>query len=326
MRVSALIPTYNRRQQVADAIDSVLAQSLPVHEIIVVDDGSEDGTAGAIRSRYGPSVIVFRQDNAGVSAARNQAIRMAQGEWIAFLDSDDVWLPTKIERQIETLTRLGDEFGVCFTDCVPSGDPDLKLSVFRELGFEHSQSTGPLNEPTRYIITGRDPFWPQSLLIRRSLLDESGYFDEGLVIREDTDLTFRLSFRTKFCFVAEPLVRFDRTPSRAIGLSKLYASRSDQKYDCLEKLYTKWLHMPEVIGTVYETPIRGLLRDTYYSSAEAKIHEFRIGAALRTISRLKEFGDSHKSIAATLLLRKIAKLRRCESKAHNSAMVALPHV
>ncbi len=293
----------------ARAIDSVLAQTLPVDEIVVVDDGSTDGTAEAISSRYGSRVALFRQKNAGVSAARNRGLREARSEWIAFLDSDDVWLPTKIERQREALAAFGDEFGLCFTDCVYEGDPDLKLSVFQETGLEDTPRLGSLDAPARYLLANRVPFWTQSLLVRRSLLGEFGKFDEALVLREDTDVMFRLSFRTKFCFVAEPLVRIDRSPSRD-GLCNLYATRDDRVYCSLQHLYAKWLGMPEVTGSEHERPIRDLLRLIYYDSAECKIRQLRIRPALREIGRLRGIGDSYHVIIATLLFRKIGKLRR----------------
>ena len=95
MQVTAVIPTYNRRHTLARAIDSVLQQSDPVDELIVVDDGSTDGTADFVRQTY-PSVQLIRQDNRGVSGARNTGIRAARGTWIALLDSDDSWLPDKM--------------------------------------------------------------------------------------------------------------------------------------------------------------------------------------------------------------------------------------
>jgi len=296
------------------AIDSVLAQTLPPDEVIVIDDGSTDGTAEAIRNRYGDRVRLFRQQNAGVSAARNRALREAQGEWIAFLDSDDIWLPTKIERQKETLTRFGSEFGLCFTDCVYHGNPDLERSVFEEAGLTGAPRFGSLEDPVKYILASREPFWTQSLMVRHALLAEPNGFDEALTLREDTDVLFRLSFRTKFCFVAEPLVRIDRALSRD-GLCTLYGKADDRVFDSLERSYTKWLAMPEVGGTGYEKQIREMLRLICYSSAEAKIREFRIAAAFREIRRLKAMGNSYPSLLFGLLSRKIKKLRRGNKEA-----------
>jgi glycosyltransferase involved in cell wall biosynthesis len=309
VRISTLIPTYNRRIHVLRALDSVLAQTVPVDEIVVVDDGSTDGTAEAIHCRYGSRVSVFRQENAGVSAARNRGIREARGEWIAFLDSDDVWFPTKIERQIEALTTLGREFGLCFTNNLFAGNPDLTLSVFQETGFQAAPRLGPFEDPAKRLLAGREPFFTSSLLVRRSLFEELGGFDETLIVGEDSDMVFRLSFRTKFCFVAEPLVEVDRTPSR-IGLCDLYTTRDDRKYDSFERRYGKWLAMPEVSGTEYERAIRETLREFRYDSAEAKIHQLRIGPAFGEIGRIRGMGESYISVFATLLRRKFAKMRR----------------
>jgi glycosyltransferase involved in cell wall biosynthesis len=308
LKISALIPTYNRRTQVLRAIDSVLAQTIPVDEIIVVDDGSTDGSAEAIRLRYGSRVVLLQQENAGVSSARNHGIREARGEWIGFLDSDDVWCPTKIERQREALVMHGEAFGVCFTDCIYEGNPDRTLSVFQETGFEGTTTFGSLNDPAKYVLTNREPFWTQSLLVRRSLLEGISGFDEALVVREDTDVLFRLSFRTRFCFAREPLVRIDRSPFRD-GLCNLYLDEEDLIYECLELLYSKWLDMFEVRGTEYEAPIREMLRLMFYDSAESKIHHLRITSAFRQIGRLRCIEGSYSSIYTTLLTRKIRKLR-----------------
>src|SRR2546425_2446463 len=106
--VSAVIPTYNRGHLLKNAIDSILAQTYPVHEIIIVDDGSTDGTDEMVRSyiRQKRSEVIIRyirQENQGQSAALNRGIEKASGEWIAFLHSDDSWLPEKLERQFRAL-------------------------------------------------------------------------------------------------------------------------------------------------------------------------------------------------------------------------------
>jgi glycosyltransferase involved in cell wall biosynthesis len=307
--VSALIPTYNRRPRIFRAIDSVLEQTVPVDEIIVVDDGSIDGTAEAILSRYGSRIEVFRQENAGVSAARNRGLREAHGDWVAFLDSDDVWYPTKIGRQLQAVATFGTEFGLCFTDNFFDGNPDMRLSAFQETGFEGASSLDTVEEPTGRLLAGREPFFTSSLLVLRSLLEELDGFDETLIVGEDADMVFRLSFRTRFCFVAEPLVEVDRTPSR-VRLCNLYSTRDDRKYESFERRYTKWLAMPEVAGTEYQRPIRETLREFRYDSAEAKIHQLRIGAALGEIGRLRGMGESYLSVFGTLLRRKLAKVRR----------------
>lgn len=99
-RVSVIIPTYNRREYVQEAIDSALAQTFTDYEIIVIDDGSTDGTSEALQARYGNRIHYEWQENQGESVARNRGIELARGEYIAFLDSDDLWHPEKLAKQI----------------------------------------------------------------------------------------------------------------------------------------------------------------------------------------------------------------------------------
>jgi len=310
LKVSTVIPTYNRRAQVLGAIESVLRQTVSVDEIIVVDDGSTDGTPELVRERFGSRVKVVQQKNAGAAAARNRGIHEAQGKWIAFLDSDDLWLPTKMERQMEALARFGDRVGLCFTDCIFTGDPALTLSVFGVTGFTGKPMTGLLEEPARHIVARRDPLWLQSVVARRSLLMEIGGFDETLLLGEDTDLFLRLSFKAEFCYVGEALVQVDRTPARSVGICNVYASREDRLFSSLEQLFSKFLAMPEMAGTEHEQPLRELLRDAYYNSVECKLHQLRIGPALREMGHLRDAGDGYASILANLMLRKMKKLRR----------------
>ena len=310
MKISALIPTYNRRAQVLRAIQSVLAQTVPVDEIIVVDDGSTDGTAEEIRACYGEAVSVVRQENTGVSAARNRAIREAHGNWLAFLDSDDEWLPSKIQRQVEALETLGSQFGLCFTDCRFESGTGKLSSAFEEAGFVTPYAFGILEDPAEGLVGSGSPLRIQSTLVLKSLFEEISGFDEGLTLNEDYDAFFRLSFKTKFCFVSEPLVRVDRNPHRVGGLCQLFETRNNLKYDDLRRIYAKWLSIPWIVGSNYEDSIRDKLRLLCYESAESSIRGFRVRAALREFARLRALQESYASIVLNLTSRKIRKLRR----------------
>ena len=112
--VSVVIPTFNRQKVLPRAVMSVLHQSHRAAEVVVVDDGSTDGTAELIAARFG-SVEILRQDNRGVSAARNAGIRATRGDWVAFLDSDDEWKPDKLERQLAAL-ESEPGFKICHSD------------------------------------------------------------------------------------------------------------------------------------------------------------------------------------------------------------------
>jgi len=304
-----LIPTHNRRGHVFRAIDSVVAQTVPVDEIIVVDDGSTDGTAEATRRHYGSRVIVVRQENRGTSAARTRAVAEARGQWVAFLDSDDMWLPTKLERQFDALATLGSDFGACFTNCSYFGNPDLRLSTFEEAGLETNTAAGHLANPIKYIVRNHLGIYVQSLIVLRSLFKEVGGFDDLLGISEDRDLVFRLAFRTKFCFVSAPLVRIDRTPCLS-RLTGLLAHKDDQTYTWLERPFKKWLAQPELVDPETRQMIQEELVALYYGGAAERLHELRLASALEKINEIRRMGRSYPEIVLTLLSRVPRKLWR----------------
>src|SRR5215472_2869497 len=131
--VSVIIPTFNRAGCVVRAIESAAKQTYPAVEIIVVDDGSTDGTAVLLRgftcSR--PFRFIEGHGNEGAPAARNRALALCRGRWVAFLDSDDVWHPRKLERQIEMLIASGAEFGACYTGLADYDDAGRLCGVSR---------------------------------------------------------------------------------------------------------------------------------------------------------------------------------------------------
>jgi len=195
--VSVIIPTYNRREPLTEAVASVLAQSHAALELIVVDDGSDDGTAAFLAERFNDARLrLISQENLGVSAARNRGAREASGDWLAFLDSDDSWLPEKLERQLAvTLAR-----------------PDCPVSYTEEIWYRHGRWANPRN------VHAKQDGWifeqclalciisPSSVMMRRDVWDELGGFDESLVACEDYDLWLRLSVRYPVCLVDEKLI------------------------------------------------------------------------------------------------------------------------
>jgi len=207
LSVSVVIPTYNRARCIAHALESVLAQTHAAQEILVVDDGSRDETEEVVR-RYGDRVRYIRQDNAGPSAARNRGWRLASHDWIAFLDSDDRWQPTKLQRQVELLQRTGAQ--VCFADIQTMGTEEPVASAPRPT----QASKEVFTEPWELILQPARVLYVQSMLIRRELLQRLGGFDERLRVGEDTKLIYDLAFETPFAYVDEPLVLLERSPSR----------------------------------------------------------------------------------------------------------------
>lgn len=193
MQVSVIIPTFNRAQTIARAVDSVLAQSDPAVELIVVDDGSTDDTRALLENRVG--VTLISQSNQGVSAARNAGIKAASGEWIAFLDSDDEWLPEKLKKQKQALWRSQQK--ICHTDEIW-----IRNGVRVNPKHKHKKPDGEVFEASLPLCCVS----PSSIVLHRSVLDAVGVFDESLPACEDYDLWLRLFSRYPVTLVDEPLL------------------------------------------------------------------------------------------------------------------------
>lgn len=213
--VSVVIPAYNVADHLPRAIESALGQSRAPDEVVVVDDGSADGTAG-VAARYGPPVRVIRHErNRGSAAARNTGIRSARSDLIALLDADDVWYRSKLERQLAAFDAIPDAGVVfCYTwivptcgpkflDCIDVPRPQDDWSGFRQSLLRKNAVSG----------SGCSP------VIRRKLLLDVGGYDESLRTCEDWDLWLRLARETRFVVVDEPLCEgYARTTGLSLRL------------------------------------------------------------------------------------------------------------
>jgi len=194
-QVSVIIPTYNRGWIIKEAIDSVLAQDYTEFELIVVDDGSTDHTADVLDS-YRNVIKVLSQKNKGVSAARNRGIAEASGKFIAFLDSDDLWLSQKLSAQIEFFTQTPDAL-ICQTEEVW-----IRNGLIVNPKKRHKKPSGMIFEPSLALCLVS----PSAVMIRRSLLEIVGNFDETLPACEDYDLWLRISCRFPVYRIDTPLI------------------------------------------------------------------------------------------------------------------------
>ncbi len=201
--VSVIIPTYNRAPLVLRAVRSVLAQDYPRLEVIVVDDGSTDGTAELLESEVGDEIRVIRQANAGVSTARNTGLATAKGDILGFLDSDDQWLPTKTTRQVDYLARHP-EVGMVVCDYnIVDEQGDLIVRCRRRKQY------GPDGWVLPNVV--RNPILvPSTILLRRSVYLDVGGFDPDLRTAEDLDLHLRISASHQIGVVDEALVTYLR--------------------------------------------------------------------------------------------------------------------
>jgi glycosyltransferase involved in cell wall biosynthesis len=188
-RVSVVIPTYNYGHFVTEAVQSALTQTYPNLEVIVVDDGSNDDTAERLR-QFGNQIIYIYQQNRGLSSARNAGIRRATGEWVAFLDADDVWHAEKIAKQ---LAAVGGDHDIGLIGSLPAAVLPDKLPGMppvRNLGvrdFLTSSRTGP-----------------SGTLIRRGCFNVVGFFDEELTSIEDRDMWLRVAAKFRSVQVVSP--------------------------------------------------------------------------------------------------------------------------
>jgi len=193
--VSVIIPTYNRGWVLREAVDSVLAQDFKDFELIVVDDGSTDNTRQILES-YDQDLIVLRQSNKGVSAARNRGIAAARGRLVAFLDSDDLWLPRKLSSQVD------------FFNSNPAALINQTEEIWIRNGVRvnpktrHHKFAGMIFEKSLALCLVS----PSAVMMKRSLFDEVGLFDEDLPACEDYDLWLRISWRYPVHLIETPLI------------------------------------------------------------------------------------------------------------------------
>ncbi len=193
--ITVIIPTFNRARSLERALKSVTEQSFPPNEILVIDDGSEDDTSAMIAEKF-PQVIYHYQPNRGVSSARNRAIQLARSEWLTFLDSDDQWLPEKLQQQCEQFSK----------------NPNYKICHTEEIWVRQGMR---VNAMKKHAKRGGDIFKyclplcvmsPSSIMIHRSVFETVGLFDETLPACEDYDLWLRITAHYPVLFIEEAMI------------------------------------------------------------------------------------------------------------------------
>ena len=224
INVSVIIPTYNRVKFLPACINSVLKQSIPVEEIIVVDNNSSDGTVNYIRDKF-KMVRVLIERNKGVSFARNLGILNSKNNWVAFLDSDDEWMPDKIQKQIELIKRLNYKVNFIHTN-----EKWVKNNIILNQKKKHAKKGGYIFQDCLDICK----ISPSSTLIKKSLFDQYGLFNTKFKVCEDYELWLRFTSKIEISYINEVLIK--KNGGHNDQLSKKYWGIDRYRIKALEKL------------------------------------------------------------------------------------------
>ena len=234
--VSVIIPTYNKSQYLREAIKSVLNQTYKNIEVIVVDDGSTDNTKEIVESFNDSRIIYIFQENKGPAIARNTGIKKAQGEYIAFLDSDDLWLKEKLEKQVDFMEK-NSEIGLLGTGCYEVTD---KGKIIGKKIFPIK------NKILQKDLIKYNSFIQSSVMIRKEVFDKVGLYDKSFRESEDYELWLRIAENYKIANLAEPLVtkRYcKKSLSPAKDKEQLYFVLEAKKAAIHRGQYSKWCYL-----------------------------------------------------------------------------------
>jgi glycosyltransferase involved in cell wall biosynthesis len=295
--ISVIIPTYNRARELTVTINTVLAQTYRQFEIIVVDDGSTDPTADVIQALIKQSdgarqtpIRYFYQTNKGASIARNKGIAEATGNWIAFLDSDDVWLAEKLMWQVRAIKRFENSCGACFTNAQLVDRAGLDTTAFAHASKHYEDMIGIVVDPAPSLAKAFGCIWVQTLLARSDLVQKIGGFDPDLQFGEDYDFMFRLSLETAYCYVNQPLAVIERTNSH---IDPTMAPREWDKVEfrlrMQQHMHEKWLNLKsEYSESVHRTIIFKLM-GTHSGWANWYLENKQFDNARRAVSEAMKY-------------------------------------
>lgn len=277
-RVSVVVPCYNAERYIGATLDAVLAQNGAELEVIVVDDGSRDGSAALVERAY-PQVTLIRRANAGVAAARNTGIDAATGDWVAFCDADDIWLPGKLAAQFAAMEAVpGCRMSYTAWHVWPSAEPLPQAALLAELQAAAGDETR-WRGATGWLypeLLLDCVVWTSTVLMQRSLLAEIGGFPTNLRIGEDYDLWLRASRVTRIERVARPFALYRQHP-QSITRS---APSANYKGRVIQSAIDRWGYAGPDGRRADEQTVRAMLAKTWSDYAAAQL-----GAGQRAASR-----------------------------------------
>jgi glycosyltransferase involved in cell wall biosynthesis len=247
-QVSVVIPAYNRAATIAAAIESVLRQTWGDFELIVVDDASTDGTRAAAAEVQDPRVrLIANPRNMGAAAARNAGVAEARGTWVAFQDSDDEWLPGKLEKQMARLAANPDFVGA-YCGLLTVGGLDARPGERTALRYVPDPSVKPAEGDILEPLLERNMISTQTLVVRRDVFEELGGFDATLPAIEDWDFALRLAHRGPIAFVDEPLVHQRFSPN---SISRWTRRRRESRQRLVAKNMPLFASRPHLLARQY---------------------------------------------------------------------------
>lgn len=223
MKYSIIIPLYNKAPYIAKAINSVLAQTFTDYELVIMDDGSKDDSFEVAKKAIegNDCCRLYRQENAGVSLARNNAVALSKGEYLCFLDADDWWAPTFLEE----MSKFVDEFpdaGIYGTSYTIVNETKRKTRV-ANIGVEKDFAKGYINYCRVYAKTLVMPLWTGAVCMPRNVFEEFGGFPKGIRLGEDFLLWIRVALKYKVAFLNQPLSFYNQDVEVANrGIGRLY--------------------------------------------------------------------------------------------------------
>lgn len=278
--ISVVIPTHNRAHLIGQAIDSVLAQTYKDYEIIVVDDGSTDNTRELL-SEYWDSISYIYQENQGASAARNTGIKVAKGNYISFLDSDDWYLPNRIEKHVEILEQFND-ISIVYSNF---SQADANGNILKREAVAQSQlRSGYIFEEVllRKAMFGNVQTWT----VNRKCFEEIGYFNTELKMSEDRELSLRLAKKYKIYAIKEPLVVIRQIPS---SLGRCSAKeREYYRFKFLDILFDEFKDDPVVLANK-----KKVIADYYFMAGLGYIKEENNSEAQRRFLTSLSYNPFH---------------------------------
>lgn len=270
MKISVIIPAYHSAACIQRAVRSVLEQTRPADEIIVVDDGSADDTADKAAA-FGPAVRLIRQNNAGVSVARNTGIQAASGDWVAFLDADDEWLPKKLALQQQCLLA-SPQTAWCYSNFIIKDAPQARPQLAHPSNETPAAAQPQIFEDYFSAYCRGLYAWTSTLLIRKDVFERAGLFVPGMKRAQDNDMWFRIAYHyPQIGYIPQaPAVYHLDTAGSSTKVNTHYSFMKEQvdRHLELSAQYGRQEAFIPCVRMMLQTWIRELVGQ--HSSAEAK--------------------------------------------------------